>query len=131
MIIFIFCPWPQLLVERTLDIFLGKGPTLFCTRGRVNTSQINQVKRNTRNINENNRNTQKKPAETNPRTLANQKSTSSLWGNNPIKPNKNIKDDKKRPLSSIKQSPDGEIMLYLFRAKIPERINRKPTTWMI
>ena len=84
MIILIFCPWLKLHVEGMgrmvyLDIFQGKGPTLFSCRGRVvNNSQINQVKRNTRNINENNRNTQKKPAETNPRTLANQKSTSSL-----------------------------------------------------
>ena len=42
-------------------------------RGRVvNTSQINQVKRNN---NENNRNTPKKPTETNQRTLTNPKST--------------------------------------------------------
>ena len=115
-----------------LDILFGKGPTLFCSRGRVvNTSQINQVKRNIRNNNENNRNILKTEAETNPRTLAYQKSTPVLRGNNPIKPNKNIKDDKKRPLSSIKQSPDDEIMLYLFRAKIPESTHQNHTTWMI
>ena len=60
-----------------LDILLGKGPTLFFSRGRVvNTSQINQVKRNNNeNNNENNRNTPKKPTETNQRTLTNPKST--------------------------------------------------------
>ena len=74
-----------------MDIFLGKGPTLFCTRGRVNTSQTNQVKRNIINNNGNNRNTPKKSAETNPRTLTNQKSAPALRGNNPIKPNNNEK----------------------------------------
>ena len=76
-----------------LSILLGKGPTLFFSRGRVvNTSQINQVKRNS---NENKLKYSKKAAETNPRTLANPKSTPALRGNNHIKPNKNVKDDKK------------------------------------
>ena len=74
--------------------------TYFQERGLLEEEQlilvkINQVKRNTRNNNENNRNTTKKSAETNPRTLTNQKSTPALRGNNPIKPNKNVKDDKK------------------------------------
>ena len=78
------------------------------TRGKaVTTSQTNQVTRNTRNNNENNRNAPNKPTAANPRSLQNQKSTPALRGNNPIKPNKNLKDDKKRPLSSIQQSPDG------------------------
>ena len=79
----------------------------------------------------NNRNNSKKSAETNPRTLTNQKSTPALRGNNPIKSNKNIKDDKKRSFSSINQSPDGEIILYLFRAKLPESTNRNHMILMI
>ena len=68
---------------------------MFFSRGRVvNTSQINQVKRNTRNNNENNRNTPKKQTETNPRILTNPKSIPALRGNNPIKQNKNAKDYK-------------------------------------
>ena len=56
-------------------------------RGRVvNTSQINQVKRNNNeNNNENNRNTLTKQTETNPRILTYPKSTPALRGNNPIK----------------------------------------------
>ena len=72
----------------------GKGAyTVLFYRGRVvNTSQINQVKRNN---NENNRNTPKKPTETNPIILTNPKSAQKLRGNNPIIQNKNAKDYKK------------------------------------
>ena len=82
------------------------------SRKQLVTSQSNSVvTKNARNTND--RNAPNKLAPTSKRPLINQKSTPTLRANNPIqkineRQNRNLKDDKKRPLSTIPQSPDRD-----------------------